>query len=112
MERASKVIQTYIPHSEDTFRICANVINLIPGVLDLSNAISMHGKLTGGTRIASSTDAVFSGLVFIYHEDEMDAEQLGDLTRMYKTCGYKAEFRSQGHLAHKRGQAKAEQEAV
>ena len=107
LERANKIVQCYVPSWKDTFGAATTIVELIPDTLKFSTDIKIESKPTGDTRIESSDEAHFSGLVFVYHETDMNAEQLGDLTKAYRESGYKVTFRGSAHLAHRKMQLSA-----
>jgi len=77
-------------------------------LLSKSDELEMIGKGIGDSTVSSSHDAKFSGTVFIYHESEMPAEQVGDLTRLFRSKNVHVQFRSSAYLSFKKMQIQAD----
>jgi hypothetical protein len=102
LERGTKLIQFYIPVWNDTFNVCISFLDNYRKALEDADLVSFSSKGIGDSDINSSKDLSFAGRIFIYHESELTAEQLGDLTRLYKSNNLYVQLRSSSYLSFKK----------
>lgn len=99
LETNTKQIEIYIPYYQDTYGICVTVANNFEKALVQANEVDMSQQPWGGSAVHSSREAVFSQMIFIYHESQMGPEQIGDLTKLFKGRGVYADFRGESYLS-------------
>lgn len=102
LERGTKFIQFYIPRWEDTFNVCVALSDLYEKALAEAEQVEFSGKDPGDTDVSSSKDTVFSKTVFVYHESELTAEQIGVLSKLYRDKGLRVQFRGSVYLFFKK----------
>ena len=98
LERNTQILEFYIPFRDDTYRIAANLSNDYQRFL--SHDVVMSQK--GDSDLNSSQTAVFTGVIFIYNESELSAEQVGNLTKSFQDQGAKVQFRSASYLSNRK----------
>jgi hypothetical protein len=91
----SKFYSFYIPKSPDSqsFNFSTHLAIEYPTIINrLSEAVTTSTKDPGGPLISSS-DLVFSGRIYLYHEDEMTLKQKAELEDLFKANGAHIIFR-------------------
>ena len=90
----------YIPFWNDTAKLVKDLFSLLDvrQLIKDDLVIRAETKEPGDSDTRSSSDAVFSGIVYIYHEKEMSAEDIGALTKIYTSKSIRVQFRSQSYL--------------
>lgn len=107
LEFQAKVLTFYIPNWRSMYDLCVFILDQIESKkLTIPEAINMKQKAIGDSTISSSQEAKFSGRVFIYHETELSAEEIGDLTKLYKSKGLNVQFRGSSYLSSRRNKLK------
>jgi hypothetical protein len=92
----------YIPASpsnapDRTFNACIHLANEIRSTIqDLSKIVSTYGDTGGATR---SQDLVFSGRVFLYHEEGLTNRQRAAITLAYESKHLDVQFRGPEYLS-------------
>jgi len=109
LERRSKLLTFYIPVWQSMHDLCAYIFDQINSRnLTMPEEINMSQKGIGDSNVSTSKEAVFSGRIFIYHETELSAEEIGDLTKLYKTKNLDVQFRSSSYLSFRKMQIEAD----
>ncbi len=111
LERRSKLLEFYIPWSHHTSDLCIDISDLINSqilTLPKDADVNISQKGIGDSNVSTSNEAIFSGRVFIYHETELLAEEIGDLTKLYKTKNLAVQFRSTSYLSFKKMRIEAD----
>jgi hypothetical protein len=80
----SKYLLFYLPKSQYSLAI----INLIAmevseWIAHVENTIHFNNQIQGNTSPIESKDMVFSNAIYIYHEDVLDAIQIGEVTKLF-----------------------------
>ena len=91
----SKFYSFYIPKSPDSqsFNFCTHLAKEYPNIINkVSESVTTSTKDPGGPLI-SSRDLVFSGRIYLYHEDEMTLKQRAELEDLFKASGASVIFR-------------------
>jgi hypothetical protein len=94
-------VSVYIPFWNDTANLSKEMLRLVDArqvAKEDLTGIKVEGRQPGDSTTQTSEGLVFSGIEYIYHEKEISAEDLGDLTRLYSDNGLKVQFRSQSYL--------------
>jgi hypothetical protein len=98
LERNTKVLEFYIPYWDDTVGVCVAIANKYQNALKQADEMGFMTQ-KGASALHSSKDAVFSGMIFIYHEKELTPEEIGQLTSLFKQRGVEVDFRSGSYLS-------------
>lgn len=96
----SKFIGVYFPHAspEETIKKCQIFSDFYQ---DFMNHMPESSSAFVGEEMMLSKDLVFSGRVFIYHEDLLTLEQRASLETLYKSRGLSVQFRGFSYLSGK-----------
>jgi hypothetical protein len=65
---------------------------------DLESSSEVIGGFSTDSRMTSSHELVFSGRIYIYHEDFFSLQQLASLERLYESKGLSVIFRGQSYM--------------
>jgi hypothetical protein len=98
-----KFYSFYIPKSPDnqSFNFCTHLAKEYPNIISkLSDSVTTSAKDPGDPLI-SSRDLVFSGRIYLYHEDEMTLKQKAELEDLFKANGASIIFRGLDYLQTK-----------
>jgi hypothetical protein len=90
-----KFYSFYVPKSPDnqSFNFCTHLAKEYPNIINkISESVTTSAKEPGGPLI-SSRDLVFSGRIYLYHEDEMTLKQKAELEDLFKANGASVIFR-------------------
>lgn len=90
----TKFLSFYVPHGPDSFAAIAALTKDYKLLLT-SSTVQMLSQNPGEATFSDSKDLRFSGRVFIYHEDLLTLQQLGQLEGMFKAESVVPQFR--GH---------------
>jgi hypothetical protein len=95
----SEFVGVYLPYttSDDTFIKCQLFSDSYKELLDHPTTESTAGMV--GEEMMSSKDLLFSGRVFIYHENTLSLEQRASLDALYKSKKLSVQFRGFGYLS-------------
>lgn len=90
----SKFLGFYIPSSPDSYKLC---VFLSEEYKKIINDLESKTEVTGGHvtefSMTSGKDLVFTGRIYIYHEDSFSHQQLAELEQLYKSKGLSVLFR-------------------
>src|ERR1041384_5059085 len=90
----SKYFGFYVPASPLTYAVCQVLSDEFKPLTDrLSHDTSVTSRSLGDTDSTKSSGLVFSGRIYIYHEDDLSTVQLADLIKLYKQKGLDVQFR-------------------
>jgi hypothetical protein len=100
MDSNSKFLQFFVPFTDDAYTLIEDIANThYKRALDNKNQAIFRGRAqTGDSTLNDSRNAVFTGRVFVYSEADLNAEDLGKLTALYKERGLLLQFRSATYL--------------
>jgi len=80
----SKFLSFYIPKSQYSLRIIESIADEYnEWIVPVENTLHVHNHVQGNTSPVESQDMVFSNVIYVYHEDSLDAVQIGTLTKKY-----------------------------
>jgi hypothetical protein len=91
----SKFYSFYIPKSpvNQSFDVCTRLAKEYPNIINkISDSVITSTKEPGGPSI-SSRDLVFSGRIYLYHENDMSLKQKAELEDLFKANGAHIIFR-------------------
>jgi len=93
----SKFMSFYIPRSPHTYQSCYNLVDNYETIMQ---DIELGGEVLGGlaNEQTSSRELIFSGRIYIYHEDTLSLQQLTTLGGLYQSKGLSVVFRGPGFL--------------
>ena len=98
----TKFIGFYVPHSSDTFAICEYLADGYKESLQhMDDTFKVNGQVMGESGMTSSDDLIFSGRVFIYHEDYLSPQQIGALIGLYQSKKLDLKLRSQEYVVNR-----------
>jgi hypothetical protein len=82
------------------FHVCEELVGSVVTVLsDMDATVLIEAGGVGEQPVAQER-LVFSGRVFLYHEDYLTPAQLVALTDLYKTRGYEVQFRGPDYFSY------------
>lgn len=93
-----KYVGIYIPRSDEAYEICKDLPKLVPEILK-DRAKSTHVSLQGFGNQTKQDELVFSGRVFLFHEDFFNHQQVADLYNAFKREKMAVEFRGPDFLS-------------
>jgi hypothetical protein len=95
----SKFIGVYFPRTtpDETVKQCELFADYLQGILGMQMPEATSAFV--GEEMMSSKDLIFSGRVFIYHEDSLSLEQRASLEVLYKSKNLSVQFRGPDYLA-------------
>jgi hypothetical protein len=86
----------FMPSGPSSYAVCAYLADHHKQALDNFRAsIYAQAKYPGDSSPTNTQDLVFSGRIFLYHEDDLSLRQAADLTDLFKTKGVALQLR--GH---------------
>src|SRR5271157_578438 len=90
----------FIPSSPRSYSLCEYLANNYRNIIQEmeSTCAETSCKFLGDSATTSSRDLVFSGRIYLYHEDEMSLKQLAELERLFLSNGASIIFRGQAYL--------------
>ena len=95
----SKFLAFYIPTSRHTLEIIKSLATeRLDWINQIENTIHFNNQVQGNTSPVLSKNMVFSNVIYIYHEDVLDAVQIGEMTRMFKDNGLVLQLRGTSYL--------------
>lgn len=95
----SKFIGFYIPSSLYSYRLCESLADEYKATIkDFESVGEFKFGHVAESNITSSRDLVFSGRIYIYHEDNFSLQQLATLERLYESKGLSVIFRGHAYL--------------
>jgi hypothetical protein len=96
-EGKSEFVGFYVPSSQRTFDIC---LRLQDAPTDVVRKVPEHAAITGGYRdeATSLKDLVFTGRVFLYHDDILTITQKAAIIEAYRQRGLDVNFRGPDYL--------------
>ena len=103
----SKFLVFYIPHHGQTAAICAYLANQYEFVLDKAPQLLVEQKKVGDSSTTSTSEAIFTNRIFIYHDTYLEAEKTVALTKLYKQKGVSVILRSSDYLSTKKLEIKS-----
>lgn len=100
-ESKSKFISVYVPHSRFdyvAYEVCKRLPELYEIYLRDADSILISTRDPADSSSQRSDELVFTGKIFIYHEDEMSLEQLGALEMLFKSKKLLPQFRGPNYV--------------
>ena len=98
----SKFLGYYIPPSglsDNSYIACKLILDEYKNTMNhLESNTVIVGGFTGDSQQTSSKDLLFSGRVYIYHDDMFSLQQLAALEREYQSRGLSVVFRGNEYL--------------
>jgi len=95
----SKFLVFYIPSSKYLFRIIESIATEhADWISQVENTIHFNNEVQGNTSPVLSQNMVFSNVIYIYHEDTLDAVQIGNLTKTFNEKNLVLQIRSHSYL--------------
>lgn len=95
----SKFLGYFIPLSPHAYGICEYLTDLYKITMkDLEASHELKFGLTTESNLTSSTDLIFSGRIYIYHENFFTLQDLAALEQLYKSKGLSVIFRGNAYL--------------
>ena len=80
----SKTLSFYIPSSNYTFHIIETVATEYnEWINQVENTLHFNNYIQGNSSPILSQHMTFSNVIYVYHDDNLDAVQIGNLTRTY-----------------------------
>jgi hypothetical protein len=99
LERRIKFLQYFIRRSEDTMLLAQLAKERPVTAFSEPLNVTFQTKRPGDSDASNSKECRFTGSVFIYAESEMTAEQIGELTREYRSAGLLLQLRGSDYLS-------------
>ena len=103
----SKFVGYFIPNPgyspdiiDTTFDICILLSEIYKHTFDISKSVIITGKRIG-EESTEEKDLIFSGRVFIYHEQELPVERIAELRKLYRSKNLDVQFKGPDYLAFK-----------
>ena len=101
-ESKSKFISVYVPHSSFgymTYEICKKIPELCEVYLrDAADRVFVGSRDPADSSMEGSDQLIFTGKIFVYHEDELSLEELGSLESLYKSKKLFPQFRGLNYV--------------
>jgi hypothetical protein len=98
-EGKTKYLGFYIPMSSKSYTICEAILDEYKKLMaDIESKSEVTGGHVADSAQTSLHDLIFSGRIFIYHEDNFSLQQLAALERLYQSKGLSVVFRGHAHL--------------
>jgi hypothetical protein len=95
----SKFMGFYIPQSVNTYDVCVAIAdNYKSNMNHLESSGTIRAWISGESTQTSSHDLIFSGRIYIYHDDFMTLQQLATLESLYQSKGLSVVFRSDAYM--------------
>jgi hypothetical protein len=92
----SKFMSVYIPPSRSTFDVCASLPKLYANFLAEAAAQESVGTMDPAEPLPRrSENLTFTGMIYLYYEDELSLAQLANLEELYRTNHLSVQFRGQ-----------------
>lgn len=92
----SKFVGFYIPHSGETQGLCLYLADHVDFPFGLGTSVISGGVV--GEELQPK-DLVFTGRVFLYHEDHLNIEQQAEIVRAYRERGLSVSMRGPDYLS-------------
>ncbi len=89
----SKFLSVYIPHVPSTYDVCKSLPELHKTFLADGDTVRSDMQMPGDATVSSSRDMIFTGVIYIYHEDRLTLEELGSLENLFKAQKLFVHFR-------------------
>lgn len=91
----SKFLSFYIPTSQYSLRIMEFIADEYnEWIVDVENTLHVHNNVQGNTSPVHSQNMIFSNVIYVYHDDALDAVQIGDLTKKFNDKNLTLQLRS------------------
>jgi len=98
MNTRTKFLMFYIPQSPRTYDLCVTAANISQDIARKYPPVEVKGRALGDSPGWSSSDAVFNGVVYVYHETDLTTDDIRRLTEGYKTLGLSPVFKTSDYL--------------
>ena len=95
----SKFYAIYIPRSPISFCILQSIEDHKRVFKEIGSSIISSSRYPGEPLTINSTDLVFSGRVYFYHENDFSLRQKADLEELYKNNNMRIQFRGNDYVA-------------
>jgi hypothetical protein len=93
-EANSDFIAVYVPRTTDPIPVCRYFADAYRHIYDdLKASLLASARNPGDLNAVDTKDLVFSGRIYIYHENEINLEQLGVLSAWYRARKLDVQFR-------------------
>jgi hypothetical protein len=95
----SKILVFYIPTSNYTFHIIETIATEYnEWIIQIENTIHFNNFIQGNTSPVLSQNMVFSNAIYVYHQDTLDAVQIGNLTSTFNSKGLVLQLRGMNYV--------------
>jgi hypothetical protein len=95
----SKILSFYIPSSNYTFHLIESLAtDYNDWIIQVENTIHFNNNIQGNSTSILSQHMMFSNVIYVYTEDNLDAVQIGNLTNSFNAKGLVLELRSINYL--------------
>lgn len=100
-ESNSYFYSIYISRGEYTYVICANLANNFPTrMAELFAWVRTASRIPGDSSTMDESEMVFTGRVYLYTQDDLSPEQIGELHKIYNHNNLHLEYRGAEYLTH------------
>ena len=90
----TKFLAFYIPHSNLTYDACLGLADDYGKIMDgMTSSVVVRGVFGPNSSTVEQNELVFSGRIFIFHEDELSLQQRASLDSLYRSKGLGLQFR-------------------
>ena len=89
----SKFLGYFLPTSPHAYDAAVEISKNYGSMATAKNGVITSGKMTGDSAMTTDRDLVFSGRVYIYHEDEWSLSQMAELETMFRNQGGSPQLR-------------------
>ena len=89
----------YIPKTQWTIKICKELAANYKELLRLPIK-NFSRNNSGDISLTSEDNMVFTGMMYIYYNDDLSLDQLGDLYKTYEKMNLSVRFRGWEYLSH------------
>lgn len=105
----TKYLSFYIPSTDATAYICANLAQQYKFFLDKAPQLLITEKGPGDSGATSTAETIFSGRIYIYHVTYLASAEIVELTKAYERRNLSVIFRDLDYLTNKKMAAKIRQ---
>jgi hypothetical protein len=93
-EGKSEFFGFFLPTSPDSYDIAHHLVDNYDVVIgELKSKVQVRGGMTGDSSTTKDADLMFSGRIYIYHQDEWGLAQKAELERLFKEKGVSVQLR-------------------
>jgi len=90
----------YVPRSDFSYQLCQYLSEkYLEEMNRAKGSILVQMKDPGDSSATGSNEMIFSGRIYIYHEDRFDLKQMADLTELFKAKGVSLQLRGPDYVS-------------